>query len=112
MWVPAAMWMRLLRGLLVTLAVGDGLLTVHFSQPTMWYEGGHLRESWNRLASEHNPSVDLMHHDGLRRDQLAPPWSDIDATPHNKNLPLKIPTLENYVGFKIGFIWIWCSARC
>ena len=40
---------------------------------------------------------------GLRRDQLAPPWSDIDATPHNKNLPLKIPTLENYVGFNNRF---------
>jgi hypothetical protein len=102
MWVPAATWMRLLRGLLITLAVGDGLLTVHFSQPTMWYEDGHLKESWNRLASERNPSVDLLSR-GLQRDQLAPQWSNIDATPHNKNLPLKIPTLENYVGFNNRF---------
>ena len=37
MWVPTIIWMRWLRGLLITLAVWDGLLTVYFSQPTMWY---------------------------------------------------------------------------
>jgi hypothetical protein len=101
-WVPAATWMHVMRGLFITLAIADGFLTVHFNQLTMWYEGGQLKQSWNRLSSERNPSFDLLPR-GLRRDQLAPQWSDVDARPHNKNLPLKIATLENYVGLKNRF---------
>jgi hypothetical protein len=61
-----------------------------------------LRESWNRLTREHNPSFDLSSR-GLQRDQQAPDWSTVDATPHNKNLPLKIPTLQNYTGLTNRF---------
>ena len=40
-----------MRCFMIALAIADGLLTVHFSQPTLWYEGRRLKESWNRLSS-------------------------------------------------------------
>ncbi len=99
---PAHTRIRLTRGLLIALAIVDGSFAVYLSQPTMWREGDHFKAGWDRLASEHSRSFDLSSR-GLRRDEQPPEWSNVERPPHNKNLPLKIPTLRNYVGFNNRF---------
>jgi len=59
------------------------------------YEDGRFTAIWNRIAQEHNPSLDLTSR-GLQRSSLAPAWLTAEGVPHNKNLPLKLATLQNY----------------
>jgi hypothetical protein len=66
------------------------------------YENGRFRAIWNRVAVEHNPSLDLASR-GLQRDQLPPDWLTAEGFPHDKNLPLKIATLQNYVALTNRF---------
>ena len=93
---------RLLPILLIAVAVADGFFTAHLSQPTLWYEGARFTEVWRRLANEHNPSFDLSSR-GLERAQRPPAWTIAEGVPHDKNLPLKIPTLDNYLAIHNRF---------
>jgi hypothetical protein len=80
--------------LLITLATADVFVTVPLARLTMYENDGRARAIWDRVAREHNPSFDLA---GLRREQLAPEWLTAEGMPHDKNLPLKVPTFQNYV---------------
>ena len=83
--------------LLITLATADAFFTIHLAQLTI-YDTGRARAIWNRVAAEHHSSFDLTA-TGWYRDQLAPEWLTAEGAPHNKNLPLKLPTLQNYAPF-------------
>jgi hypothetical protein len=86
---------RLLRGLLIALATADVFFTVYFAQPTM-YDNDRARGIWDRVAAEHNPTLDLTAR-GLQRADLAPAWLTAEGVPHDKNVSLKIATFRNYV---------------
>jgi hypothetical protein len=96
-WTPGNARMRIMRQLLTTVAIVDVLFTVHLAQPTM-YQDGSFKAIQVRVAASHNSSLDLAP-GGLQRYQLAPAWSTSEGVPQNKNVLLKIPTLENYIVF-------------
>jgi hypothetical protein len=96
-WTPGNARMRIMRQLLTTVAIVDVLFTVHLAQPTM-YQDGSFKAIQDRVAAAHNSSLDLGP-GGLQRYQLAPAWSTSEGMPQNKNVLLKIPTLENYMAF-------------
>lgn len=75
------------------LAVADAALTISLASPTV-YETGRPRKIWDLINAERSARLDLTPH-GLRRELRPPRW--IAGHPTNKNLPLKIPTLENFV---------------
>ena len=127
MWAPANTRTRRMRSLLITLAIADSFFTVRLAQRTMWSDNGRFRETWDRLAREHNPSFDLSSR-GLQRDQMAPEWSITEGVLHNKNQSLKAPTFQNYIAFynrfhldlvqrpllsamATGSSRIWCSSH-
>jgi hypothetical protein len=86
---------RLLAAALGCVVVLDAALTITLTAPIV-YEAGPPRKVWNRLNASHNPALDLTSN-GLARSLRPPRW--IGGHPNNKNLPLKVPTLENFVAF-------------
>jgi len=98
---PAPARTRVMGVALIALATADAFVTVPLARLTM-YENGTGRAIWTRVAREHESSFDLTPR-GLQRDQLAPEWLTDEGVPHDKNLPLKIPTLQNYVALTNRF---------
>lgn len=85
--------------LLGALAVADATLTLSLAWPTV-HETGRPRRVWDLINATRNPHLDLTP-SGLRRDLRPPRW--IGGHPTNKNLPLKIATLENFVALANRF---------
>jgi hypothetical protein len=84
---------RRLPAALVVIAVLDAALTAGLTRPTT-YDTGRPRRVWDLIDAQHDPRLDLTPH-GLRRELRAPRW--LGGQLNNKNLPLKIATLDNFV---------------
>ncbi|HEV8674411.1 MAG TPA: hypothetical protein VGX21_10225 [Methylomirabilota bacterium] len=101
--VAAWLWLTartpLLPVLVGGLALVDAALTLSLAAPTV-YETGRPRRVWALLDAERSPRLDLTPH-GLRRELRPPRW--IGGQPTNKNLPLKLATLENFVALANRF---------
>ncbi len=85
----------LLPVLVTGLAIADAALTIGLAAPTV-YETGRSRKIWDTINASRSAALDLTPR-GLARELRPPRW--IGGHPNNKNLPLKIPTLENFVAF-------------
>jgi hypothetical protein len=93
---------RLIGVLLITLATADAFVTVPLAGLTVYETDSRIRAIWTRVAGEHVSSLDLAPR-GLQRDQLPPEWLTAEGVPHDKNLPLKIATLQNYAALTNRF---------
>jgi hypothetical protein len=90
--------MRFVPASLLALGIIDGVLTADLSARTIWEEGD-CRAGWTRMSANHRASLDLMP-SGLQRDFRTPDWAvTYPGNIDNKNLPLKIATLDNYAPF-------------
>lgn len=90
---------RVLPLLFLGLVIGDSILTYRLAKPTI-YDTGETRTIWDKLNSLHRSSLDLTAN-GLMRELHPPAWTSEHI--HNKNLPLKLPTFENYVSLSNRF---------
>jgi hypothetical protein len=83
----------------LALVIGDSFLTYRLTQPTI-YETGPNRTVWDKLNFLHRSSLDLTPN-GLMRELRPPAWTFEHV--HNKNLPLKLATFENYASLSNRF---------
>ena len=84
-------------GLLVAIALFDGMATLHISSVTMYSPT--MRRYWHAMNVGHTGNLNLSGQ-GLARD-LEPPAA-VNLGPHtkyhsNRNLPLKVATIVNYI---------------
>jgi len=96
---------RLLPILLVVLAIGGGLLCSKVSWPVM-YSTDEPRQTWNFINAHHNPELKLG---SLNRELRSPTDTPelAQSTTYlgtNDNVPLRIPTLINYVVLQNRFL--------
>jgi hypothetical protein len=102
-YVPLRRWLPVL---LAVLAVADAVFVMKLAG-RLAFTTGFTRQVWTEVDAEHVVSLDLAQN-GLRRDLRPPDWMNQtlfpgghdSATPpfqrNNRNLPLKLATLENY----------------
>jgi hypothetical protein len=97
--VAAAGRRRRLPVALGTLAVLDAVLTMTLVWPLV-HEPGPPRRVWDRIDAARTSSLELTAN-GLARELRPPRW--VGGHPTNKNLPLKVPTLVNFVAMANRF---------
>ena len=78
--------------LVAVLAIVDAVGTLQIARPTMYTTA--TLPWWNATRTKHDPELDLSRH-GLTRD-LHPP-EIVGTYPNNRNIALKIATLQSYV---------------
>ena len=83
---------RSLPFLLCTIAIMDAVLSFGLSSVTI-YDRGSARISWNRINASHSSGLDLTSN-GLARDLRPAEWLGPELTA--RNIPLRVPTFENY----------------
>ncbi|MGB7552983.1 MAG: YfhO family protein [Candidatus Korobacteraceae bacterium] len=81
--------------LLIAIAVFDGIATLRISRSTTHSPAA--RGFWHIMNAEHNASLDLSDSDLFRSLDPPAPLNNITPSryPTNRNLPLKLATLEN-----------------
>jgi len=95
----------LLPFLLIVVAIFDGAFSYRLAALTI-FDRGTEHEAWRIVDAGHDTALDLTPH-GLERQSRPPNWIGPQLT--SMNIPLRMPTFENYATlvnrFQIDFIW-------
>jgi len=98
-------WRKLVPLLLIVVALSDATLSYRLASGTI-FDRGTEREAWKRVDAGHDKTLDLSR-SGLKRESRPPDW--IGPQLNDMNIPLGIPTFENYATlinrFQIDFLW-------
>lgn len=96
---------KLLPLLFASVAIPDAALSCRLAAATI-FDRGAEQQAWRRIDAEHDTTLDLSPH-GLERQPRPPGW--IGPQFNSMNIPLRMPTFENYAAlinrFQIDFIW-------
>jgi hypothetical protein len=95
-----ARFRRFIPAAFVAMALLDATAASYLARSTTYDTGG-MRAMWNRLNRQRNSNLDLTSN-GLSRDIRAPLWTGTYL--QNRNVPLRIPTLQNFVALQNRFL--------